>query len=82
MSPSDLVATYRGENEQAAVTPAQHPISIIGKSWTRDKKEPKLNDHDMPEPLVRHPNRSQNSSFLLFRQNVHQPTHSIPTTWF
>ena len=50
MSPSDLVATYRGENEQAAVTPAQHPISIIGKSWTRDKKEPKLNDHDMPEP--------------------------------
>lgn len=50
MPPADLVATYRGEVEQAAVTPAQHPISIIGKSWTRDKKEPKLNDHDMPEP--------------------------------
>lgn len=50
MPPSDLVATYQGEVEQAAVTPAQHPISIIGKSWTRDKKEPKLNDHDMPEP--------------------------------
>lgn len=50
MPPAELVATYRGEVEQAAVTPAQHPISIIGKSWTRDKKEPKLNDHDMPEP--------------------------------
>lgn len=50
MPPSELVATYQGEVEQAAVTPAQHPISIIGKSWTRDKKQPKLNDHDMPEP--------------------------------
>ena len=50
MDPSSLIATYKGEKEQAAVTPAQHPISIVGKSWTRDKKEPKLNDRDMPEP--------------------------------
>ena len=50
MDPSELVATYQGEKEQAAVTPAQHPISIIGKSWTRDEKEPKLNERDMPEP--------------------------------
>lgn len=50
MHPSDLVATFQGKNEQAAVTPAQHPTSIVGKSWTRDHKEPRLNDHDMPEP--------------------------------
>lgn len=50
MPPSDLVATYQGVVEQAVVTPAQHPISIIGKSWTRDKKQPELNDHDMPVP--------------------------------
>lgn len=50
MHPSDLVATFQGKNEQAAVTPAQHPTSIVGKSWTRDHKEPRLNDHDMPAP--------------------------------
>lgn len=50
LPPDSLVSTWQGEREQAAVTPAQHPISIIGKSWTREHKEPKLNDHDMPEP--------------------------------
>lgn len=50
MHPDDLVSTHRGKKEEAAVTPAQHPISIIGKSWTRDKGEPNLNEYDMPEP--------------------------------
>lgn len=48
MNPSDLVAPFKGEKEEAAVTPAQHPISIIGKSWSRENKEPALNDRDMP----------------------------------
>lgn len=50
MSPEDLAATHKGTKEQAAVTPAQHPVSIIGKSWTRDKGQPELNQYDMPEP--------------------------------
>jgi hypothetical protein len=48
MSPGDLLSTHRGVKEEAAVTPAQHPISIIGKSWTRNGEEPPLNEYDMP----------------------------------
>jgi hypothetical protein len=50
MNPDDLVSRHKGKKEEAAVTPAQHPISIVGKSWTRDKSEPTLNKYDMPEP--------------------------------
>ena len=37
MPPGDLVSTHNGKKEEAAVTPGQHPISLIGKSWTREK---------------------------------------------
>lgn len=50
MHPDSLVSTHRGEREEAAVTPAQHPISITGKSWRRETLQPKLNDKDMPCP--------------------------------
>ena len=32
-----------GRKEEAAVTPAQHPSSLVGKSWTREGGEPALN---------------------------------------
>lgn len=49
--PADsLIARHKGIREEAAVTPAQHPISLVGKSWSRDKGEPQLNAYDMPEP--------------------------------
>jgi hypothetical protein len=51
MNPDDLVSRHNGKKEEAAVTPAQHPVSIIGKSWTRDNGEPKLDKYDMPEPI-------------------------------
>ncbi|MDR2425183.1 MAG: hypothetical protein LBD59_10755 [Prevotellaceae bacterium] len=45
-----LVSLHKGKKEAATVTPAQHPCtSIVGKSWTRDKGQPKLNHYDMPE---------------------------------
>ncbi|HKK61305.1 MAG TPA: PA14 domain-containing protein, partial [Bacteroidales bacterium] len=50
MNPDDLVATHNGKKEQAAVTPAQHPSSLVGKSWSRASGEPKLNEYDLPEP--------------------------------
>lgn len=50
MNPSDLAATHEGVKEQMAVTPAQHPTSIVGKSWTREGKEPQLDEYDMPVP--------------------------------
>jgi len=50
MKPDDLVSTHKGQKEEAAVNPAQHPLSIVGKSWTREQGEPKLNKYDMPEP--------------------------------
>ena len=49
MTPQELCAKHNGRLEEFAVTPAQHPISIIGKSWTRKDGEPKLNEYDMPE---------------------------------
>lgn len=48
LTPTELCAKHNGRLEQMAVTPAQHPISIIGKCWRRETGEPELNDHDMP----------------------------------
>ena len=50
LAPRDLASRHNGRLEEMAVTPAQHPISIVGKSWRRETKEPKLDDHDMPVP--------------------------------
>ena len=48
MSPDSLVSLHNGRKEEAAVTPAQHPSSLVGKSWSRASGEPALNSHDMP----------------------------------
>ena len=48
LTPEELCAKHEGRMEQMAVTPAQHPISTIGKSWRRETKEPPLNAIDMP----------------------------------
>jgi len=50
MSPDELVSRHNGKKEEAAVTPAQHPSSLVGKSWTRENGEPELNQYDLPEP--------------------------------
>jgi hypothetical protein len=50
MKPEDLVSTHNGKREEAAVTPAQHPSSLVGKSWTREHGEPALDEHDLPVP--------------------------------
>jgi len=50
MDPRDLLSTHAGKREEAAVTPAQHPSSLVGKSWTREKGEPELNEYDLPKP--------------------------------
>ena len=50
MSPAELVSRHNGRKEEAAVTPAQHPSSLIGKSWAREGAEPVLNERDLPEP--------------------------------
>jgi hypothetical protein len=56
MPPDSLLSLHRGVREQAAVTPAQHPVTMsgenmgVGKSWSRDGGEPPLNAFDMPAP--------------------------------
>ena len=50
MKPAELVSRHNGGKEEAAVTPAQHPSSLIGKSWTREHGEPPLNQYDLPVP--------------------------------
>ena len=50
MKPDELVSTHNGKKEEAAVTPGQHPSSLVGKSWTREAGEPPLNEYDLPEP--------------------------------
>ncbi|MCY2932448.1 MAG: hypothetical protein NTV86_23725 [Planctomycetota bacterium] len=48
LSPDELVSRHAGRKEEAAVTPAQHPSTLIGKSWTREQGEPPLNEYDLP----------------------------------
>ncbi len=50
MNPDDLVSTHKRKKEQAAVTPAQHPMSLVGKSWSRENGQPALNEYDLPVP--------------------------------
>ena len=52
MTPEELVSTHHGQKEEAAVTPAQHASSFIGKCWTREGGEPALNQYDLPEPTL------------------------------
>jgi len=49
MNPDSLLSLHNGKKEEAAVTPAQHPASLTGKSWTRKNGEPKLNEFDLPD---------------------------------
>ncbi|MCC8425936.1 hypothetical protein [Mucilaginibacter sp. UR6-11] len=48
LNPDSLMATHLGKREEMAVTPAQHPSSLVGKSWSRADGEPRLNARDMP----------------------------------
>jgi len=65
MKPNELLSTHKGKKEEAAVTPAQHASSMIGRSWRRRGGEPKLNEYDMPLPTyvpwlrkkVKHPEK-------------------------
>ncbi|RKX46913.1 MAG: hypothetical protein DRP64_02545, partial [Verrucomicrobia bacterium] len=50
MDPADLISTHKGIREQAAVTPAQHPTSMVGKSWSRENGLPAMNEYDLPVP--------------------------------
>jgi hypothetical protein len=56
MKPEELLSTHKGSQEQAAVTPAQHPVTMtkenmgVGKSWSRANGQPTLNEYDLPEP--------------------------------
>lgn len=49
MNPDDLVSTHNGSKEEAAVTPGQHPSSLVGKSWRRETGQPPLNQYDMAD---------------------------------
>lgn len=56
LSPEELLSMHNGKREQAAVTAAQHPVSMtkfnmgVGKSWSRKNGQPALNEYDLPEP--------------------------------
>ena len=50
LSPRERTATWKGQLEEFAVTPAQHSSTMIGKSWRMSPGEPKLDEHDMPVP--------------------------------
>ncbi len=50
MTPDERVSKHLGQHEEAAVTPAQHPSSLVGKSWTPEAGEPPLNQFDLAEP--------------------------------
>ena len=55
LTPEELASKHSGKVEECAVTPAQHPLAMmgahmgVGKSWTRATGEPALNEYDMPD---------------------------------
>ncbi len=55
LTPEELLSTHDGKLEEAAVTPAQHPVTMtkenmgVGKSWSRKYGEPTLNEYDLPD---------------------------------
>lgn len=55
MTPEQLASKHDGKIEEAAVTPAQHPVTMtdvpmgVGKSWSKRDGEPKLNEYDLPD---------------------------------
>jgi hypothetical protein len=55
LTPVELLSTHNGKREEAAITPGQHPFTMtsnnmgVGKSWSRQYGEPKLNEFDLPE---------------------------------
>ena len=50
LSPRERCSRHNGMLEEIAVTPAQHPVSFIGKSWRQQTGEPQLNQYDKPVP--------------------------------
>ena len=56
LPPEELLSLHNGKREQAAVTAAQHPVTMtdenmgVGKSWSRANGQPELNEYDMPKP--------------------------------
>lgn len=52
LNPDNLVSRHNGKKEEAAVTPGQHPSSLVGKSWSRESGEPPLNEYDLPQPTM------------------------------
>ncbi len=56
LSPEELLSTHNGKREQAAVTAAQHPVTMtsenmgVGKSWSRRNGQPALDEYDLPVP--------------------------------
>ncbi|MGQ8336259.1 hypothetical protein ACUNWD_06875 [Sunxiuqinia sp. A32] len=55
LSPKELLSTHNGQFEEAAVTPAQHPVTMteenmgVGKSWSLRDGEPNLDEYDLPD---------------------------------
>ena len=55
LPPSQLLSLHNGKREQAAVTTAQHPVTMtkenmgVGKSWSREYGQPELDEYDMPK---------------------------------
>ena len=54
LPPDSLLSTHKRILEEAAVTAAQHPVTMsdenmgVGKSWSRESGQPALNEYDMP----------------------------------
>jgi len=47
-TPAQRASLHNGQIEEMAVTPAQHPSSVVGKSWRVNTGQPELGKGDMP----------------------------------
>ncbi len=82
MSVDELISTHNGQKEEAAVTPAQHPSSLVGKSWTRENGEPDLNVYDLPKsgfvPWLGHTVEHSEGFGIYFQQRWDEAIRADP----
>jgi len=82
MNPDSLLSTHQGQKEEAAVTPAQHPASLIGKSWSRENGEPALNAYDLPDsayvPWLHRTVADPQGYGIYFQQRWDEALHADP----
>ncbi len=83
LKPDSLISYHKGAKEEMAVTPAQHPSSLVGKSWSRETGEPELNAYDLPDsayvPWLKKTVAHPEGYGIYFQERWNEALHEDPS---